>query len=407
MSRRIALFTVIALVVVACGTQPANNPGAHRDPSVGHWLLDSGTDDGEDLPILDSNPITMTLNGSRVMGTAACNSYGGGYTLTADGAFSITDGIAVTEMWCGDEDVMNSEFAYLTALQKVARLEVTGTGLVLTGNGAELRFVPDPDAGPVPPEDTDNGDEPVSDGFFPARVFGSWILVSGESGGRIIPIVDTHPVRLTIGHNSLGGTICNHYGVQEPFPADGSFPEIASTLMACEGPVMDSEAAFLEALSRYESAEIVDGNLVIRGQDTTLTFRPDPDRPGGIGPGGGSTPSPGGPSSDLFPPETHGEWVMVEGELDGAPIRPNADFPALLKISADGVGGKVCNDYGIVFDEDGRPADFDLTRAYCGDAVNELENLFLRTISQGEIAAVDNGRLMIRGPLGYLIFAPA
>ncbi len=412
MTRRILLFTVIALLAAACGTQSATSLGAQqREPSVGHWLLDSGTDDGADLVILDTHPIGMTLNGSRITGTAACNSYGGVYTLDEDGGFNITDGVAVTEMWCGDQDVMDSEQAYLDALQNVDRLEITTSGLVLTGGGAELRFVANPDGGDVPPEDQDGGDDPVSSGFFPSHSHGSWILISGESAGRVIPMVDSHHVRIKIGPDSIGGTVCNSFGAIEPFPADGSFPDIASTLMACEEPAMQSEAAFLDALSRYERAEIIDGNLVIRGQDTVLTFRPDPDAPADEPidkpDGDGSNSTPGQPGAGLFPPETHGTWTLVDGQFNGATLQPSPEFPALLEVTSDGVGGRVCNAYGIVFDEDGRPADFNLTRVDCGDTINELEELFLKTLSQGEIAVVMDGQLVIRGSIGSLIFESA
>ena len=44
---------------------------------VGDWVLTGGSIDGGDAPVLEDHRITMTIAGSRVGGTAACNSYGG------------------------------------------------------------------------------------------------------------------------------------------------------------------------------------------------------------------------------------------------------------------------------------------------------------------------------------------
>lgn len=414
MSRRFGLLAVISVLVVACGGQAFNAlDGAQRDQRLGHWLLDSGTLDGADIVMVDGHPITMTLDGSRVGGRAACNSYGGSYTIDESGAFTIVDGLAVTEMWCGradgDDTVMRSEAAFLTALQKVDKAELTGSGLVLTGGGAELRFVVDEAAGPlVPPDDTPDPDEPVDSGFFPASTLGSWTLVSGELDGRIIVIVDGYPVLLTLGVNSFGGTICNHYGFAEPFPEDGSFPEIASTLMACDEPVMESEAAFLEALGRYRSAEVVDGQLVIRGEGTRLVF----DRVSGSTEDPGDIPGDGGSNghgtisnpASMFPEEAAGEWMLVEGEYDGGSIVVVTGHPISLTVAGQELSGKVCNEYWGVLDGSGRPTEFATTRMACQPDVMESESLYLKALAQGEVATIADGRLIVRGAIGFLIF---
>lgn len=409
MSRRIGLLAVISLLAVACGGQAADSLGAARegDPRLGHWILDSGTLDGADLVILTANPITMTLDGSRVHGRAACNSYSGTYTLDDEGAFRITDGVAVTEMWCGDEAVMESEAAYLAALQKVNRAELTSTGMVLTGGDAELRFVIDEEAGPfTPPVDNEDPDEPVSSGFFPARTHGSWTLVRGELDGRIVPIVDSHPVLLTLGIDSFGGTVCNSYGFSE-FPEDGSFPEIVQTLMACQDDVMESEAVFLEALSRYQGAEVQGGQLTIRGEGTVLVF--DPVQTSGTeDPGTPSTPGDGSSGSNaIFPAETHGDWVLREGELDGETIPMVPGQLITLAVTGSKLTGKVCNEYWAEVDPSGGLTDFTTTRMACSQPIMDSETIYLKALSQGQVATVADGRLLVRGPIGFLIFDPA
>jgi heat shock protein HslJ len=407
MSGRIGLLAVISLLVVACGGQAADNLGAARegDPRLGHWILDSGTLDGADLVILTANPITMTLDGSRVHGRAACNSYSGTYTFDDAGAFQITDGVAVTEMWCGDEAVMESEAAYLAALQKVNRAELTSTGMVLTGGDAELRFVINEEAGPfTPPSDNEDPDEPVSSGFFPARTHGSWTLVSGELDGRIVPIVESHPILLTLGPNSFGGTVCNHYGFAEPFPEDGSFPDIVQTLMACQDDVNESEEVFLEALSRYQGAEVQGGQLTIRGQGTVLVFDPV-STPGTGDPG---TPGNGSSGSNpVFPGETHGEWVLTEGELDGETIPMVAGHLITLTVTGSRLSGQACNEYWADVDPSGGVTDFATTRMACAQPIMDSEIAYLKALAQSQVATVHEGRLIVRGPIGFLIFDPA
>jgi heat shock protein HslJ len=71
--RRFALLIVIALTSAAC-----LGPGS-TDSVEGPWQLTTGTVDGEEIPILESHPITIVFEGDQVSGTASCNGYGGTY----------------------------------------------------------------------------------------------------------------------------------------------------------------------------------------------------------------------------------------------------------------------------------------------------------------------------------------
>ena len=133
----------IALIATAClGSD-------FTDSLEGSWELRSGTLHGEPLTLLDSHPITMTLEDGEIGGTAACNGYGGQYTISG-GAFSIEDGLAVTEMACSPAEVMESEREFLVALMAVDEIELTNDGLTLRGSQAELLFQP---LEPVPMSD--------------------------------------------------------------------------------------------------------------------------------------------------------------------------------------------------------------------------------------------------------------
>ncbi len=128
------LMTVlIALTATAC-------LGSDFTDSVeGSWELESGMRNGQPFPIVDSHPITMNLQDGEIGGTAACNNYGGQFTISGN-AFSIDDGLAVTEMACRPAAVMESEEQFLAALTSVDEVELTNQGLVLSGADTELLF---------------------------------------------------------------------------------------------------------------------------------------------------------------------------------------------------------------------------------------------------------------------------
>lgn len=67
-----------ALLLAACG-QPGLSPTT--DPGDGDlqadWQLVAGMVNGREVLILEDHRITLTIEGSRISGTAACNGYGG------------------------------------------------------------------------------------------------------------------------------------------------------------------------------------------------------------------------------------------------------------------------------------------------------------------------------------------
>ncbi|HEX9848458.1 MAG TPA: META domain-containing protein, partial [Acidimicrobiia bacterium] len=138
--RRITFLSALAVLAVAC-------LGSDFAASVeGAWQLTSGTVDGEAIPILESHPITIEFGDGQVGGTAACNGYGGTYELSG-ATLSMSD-LAMTEMACSPDEVMEAEALYASALILVDHVEVNAD-LTLTGPGTELVFEmlePVPDA---------------------------------------------------------------------------------------------------------------------------------------------------------------------------------------------------------------------------------------------------------------------
>lgn len=136
--RKLALVSLVAVLTTAClGSDFA-------DSVEGSWQMTSGTVDGEEIPLLDSHPITITFEGDEVSGTAACNSYGGTFEL--DGSEITFGALAMTEMACTPEETMQAEAMFGTALTRVQTVAIDD-GMTLSGEGVELVFEPVADAG--------------------------------------------------------------------------------------------------------------------------------------------------------------------------------------------------------------------------------------------------------------------
>ncbi|MGZ8475333.1 MAG: META domain-containing protein [Candidatus Limnocylindria bacterium] len=131
---------LLVLVLAACGgsgSTPQSDPG-DGDP-LGDWQLVAGTVNGQEVPILDDHRITLTLEGSRIGGTAACNGYGG--TLRVEGGRLRIEDLAQTAMACVDEAAMTAEAIYMSGLANVESIGLDGDELLVQGPGVELRFV--------------------------------------------------------------------------------------------------------------------------------------------------------------------------------------------------------------------------------------------------------------------------
>ena len=138
MQRSILPNLALMVLLAACGAaQAPSAPDASGGAVVGDWVLTGGSIDGVDAPALEDHRITMTITGSRIGGTAACNSYGGEIAMQADGLH--LDNLAQTDMAC-EEPAMSAETAYLTALARVREIARDGAELVARGDGVELRF---------------------------------------------------------------------------------------------------------------------------------------------------------------------------------------------------------------------------------------------------------------------------
>ena len=125
------LAALFALLVVACGGDSGAVPS-------GSWQLESGTFGGSPVPVVDTHPVTMTIDGTLVSGTAACNTYQGRVQVSGN-SLTVAD-LAATEMACLPQEVMDSEAAFLAALADVRTFTLDSGRLVLEGPRTELVF---------------------------------------------------------------------------------------------------------------------------------------------------------------------------------------------------------------------------------------------------------------------------
>lgn len=93
------------------------------------WVLETYTKiSGSTVGVLPSTKVTILFGpGGNLSGSAGCNSYSGGYSLT--GQNSITIGPLITTlMYCGEPGVMDQETSYLALLNTAASYDITPDG---------------------------------------------------------------------------------------------------------------------------------------------------------------------------------------------------------------------------------------------------------------------------------------
>ena len=144
------------LALAGCGGDDSGavtpRPGAGGTVD-GDWTLVSGTGADGALVMVDGRAPTLSVDGTKIDGVAACNSYGGTVTVDAAGTFSPKE-IVTTEMACVEPEVMALESAYVAAFGDVRTARLDGDRLVLSGPDTELRFDRTPPVPDAPVEGT-------------------------------------------------------------------------------------------------------------------------------------------------------------------------------------------------------------------------------------------------------------
>jgi heat shock protein HslJ len=145
------IAALVALALGACGgsgSEPGGSePGGSSSTYDGTWTLVEGRGPDGEISVIDGYPVTLTVEGELIGGTAACNGYNGEATI--DGTSFKVPGFSMTEMGCR-RDVMDAEAAYVSALSAANTIGREQDVLTLSGDETEMTFELEP---PIPTAD--------------------------------------------------------------------------------------------------------------------------------------------------------------------------------------------------------------------------------------------------------------
>jgi heat shock protein HslJ len=246
----------LTLILILSGCSLMSSGGASASLE-GQWQLQAGSSQGQPVPIVAGSKITIDIEGSRIGGTAACNSYGG--NIQIDGSSIVISELFQTEMACVDDRVMASESAYLAALALVSSAARNGAGLVLSGPQVELRFALVP---------------PVATATLTGTVWVLDSLISGDAvsstvGGRVT-------LELSPGGAISGSTGCRDFSGQYTITGN----QVQVTLdpydtVGCAEGLADQDAHVLDVISNEFSIAISGTTLTLNVGNKGLSYRAD------------------------------------------------------------------------------------------------------------------------------------
>ncbi len=236
--RLVLLALPFALVATACSS------GDGAVPTDNAWqLAQIGGPDGTMTPLTTGPAPTLVFQDGTAAGNASCNQYSGSYEL--DGSSLAFGPFISTEMFCGDEGVMEQEAAYLSALASVDGWSIDGETLTLSSGGETVLVY-----------------EAISQDLAGT----SWDLLFYNNGtGGFQSAWGDEPVTAVFGDDGTlaGSAGCNSYTTS--WATDGESIEIgpaASTKMMCpDEQVMSQEARYLELLGLADTYRVDAGTL--------------------------------------------------------------------------------------------------------------------------------------------------
>jgi len=224
-----------------------------------------------------------------------------------------------------------------------------------------------------------------------AELDGAWVLERGSHAGRQIPIVTGSRITMIIEGAGVSGTsACNGYG--GTIERDGTSIRISAlttTEMACDEPIMASEAAYVAALAAVTAAARDGDRLTLNGPEVELAF-------------------------SLLPPVPAAELIGTPWTLDsliaGDAVSSVTGEEATLQLADDGTlsGSTGCRffrgTYEVIGDEV-RVTELAADTRTCPDGLAAQDDHVLAVIGDGFTAKVDGSRLTLSdgaSGLGYL-----
>lgn len=113
------------------------SPPHDSGPYVGAWQLVSGSSPEGAILIDDTYPVTFTVKGDTVGGTAACNEYGAEVRIAGD-SFDFLSG-SINQMGCFPK-INEAESRFMDSLMLIDSIRRADDTLTLTGPDAHLEF---------------------------------------------------------------------------------------------------------------------------------------------------------------------------------------------------------------------------------------------------------------------------
>ncbi len=397
----------------------ANDDGQPRPPVTAamldgsSWTLRAGGGPEGPIALVDGWPITLTFDGDTLGGTAACNDYGGRYSI--DERTLRIDEIGSNDMGC-EPAVQAAESQYIAALLDVDGIDIAGVGedgdlggaeLALSGPATELVFAPVP---------------AVAAGDVFDRL---WLLEAIVADGQeTAPLGEPATLLLRADGTATGSTGCRDLSgrftvfggevLLNEFGADGECP---ASLAEQDGHVIGVLGdGFVPTVEGDMLMVTSAGSQGLRYRATT------DDEVGALAATGGS-----GAVGDAGAAPTDAEaldgveWVFVGGDSPDGPIPdprtidPDARITLTVTEVGTAYGGEaVCNTYRGEADIGASLWQFSLgqaasTRVACGPDLDPIAAAYLRALprmTEGGIQA-DGRQLVMNGDEIELLFERA
>ena len=133
--RRLSWITLTLVAVLAlAGVVAAGCGGDEQQLDGTSWRLEGWSVSSQSPADFE---ITAAFTSDQISGAAPVNTYSGGYTVTADGGFSV--GELARTLMAGSEEDMKAEDTYFQLLAEAKAYEIDGGQLVLSdANGNQL-----------------------------------------------------------------------------------------------------------------------------------------------------------------------------------------------------------------------------------------------------------------------------
>ncbi|MEM7112303.1 MAG: META domain-containing protein [Chloroflexota bacterium] len=253
--------TAVATTVEPTPTEPTTPEEA---PLAGtSWVLISyGPDASPQLSLPNSNVTVAFGPNGELTGNGGCNSYFGSYTATTDGSVQINE-VAITEMACMEEGLMQQEMDFVATLTAVQSYIFTQHGLELVYDNGRLQLLPETPMLDLPLADT------------------QWQLTTIVNGDTAMSLLAGTEITANFDGERISGSAgCNNYF--GPYTLNRntiSFGVLGSTMMACEEGILAQESDYLSLLETVTEANIMGDQLSLVHPNGELIFIAAPPAP--------------------------------------------------------------------------------------------------------------------------------